>query len=81
MKAWMGSNFVKFETELLPLINIRIELLPNILKTNRLIKTKFCIHIIIDKIYFGIVQLDIMKPVAMLFICNLLPRFGIIFCP
>ena len=22
-----------------------------------------------------------MKPVAMLFICNLLPRFGIIFCP
>ena len=38
MKAWMSSNFGKFETELLP------------------IKTKFCIHIIIDKIYFGIVN-------------------------
>ena len=28
----------------------------NILKTNRPIKTKFCIHIIIDKIYVGIVN-------------------------
>ena len=28
----------------------------NILKTNRPIKTKFCINIIIDKIYFGIVN-------------------------
>ena len=55
MKAWMSSNFGKFETELLPLINVRIEFLLNILKTNRPIKTKFCIHIIIDKIYFGIV--------------------------
>ena len=51
MKAWMSSNFGKFETELLPLINIRIEFLLNILKANRPIKTKFCIHIIIDKIY------------------------------
>ena len=48
MKAWMNSNFGKFKTELLPLIYV--------LKTNRLIKTKFCIHIIIDKIYFGIVN-------------------------
>ena len=58
MKAWMSSNFSKFETELhvLPLINVRIEFLLNILKTNRPIKTKFCIHIIIDKIYFGIVN-------------------------
>ena len=56
MKAWMSSNFGKFETELLPLINIRIEFLLNILKTNRPIKTLFCIHIIIDKIYFGIVN-------------------------
>ena len=56
MKAWMSSNFGKFATELLPLINVRIEFLLNILKTNRLIKTKFCIHIIIDKIYFGIVN-------------------------
>ena len=53
MKAWMNSNFGKFATELLPLIDVRIEFLLNILKTNRPIKTKFCIHIIIDKIYFG----------------------------
>ena len=56
MKAWMSSNFGNFETELLPLINVRIEFLLNILKTNRPIKTKFCIHFIIDKIYFGIVN-------------------------
>ena len=36
--------------------DVRIEFLLNILKTNRPIKTKFCIHIIIDKIYFGIVN-------------------------
>ena len=54
MKAWM--SFGKFETELLPLINVRNEFLLNILKTNRSIKTKFCIHIIVDKIYFGIVN-------------------------
>ena len=41
MKAWMSSNFGKFATELLPLIDVRIEFLFNILKTNRLIKTKF----------------------------------------
>ena len=51
MKAWMSSNFGKFAIELLPLINVRIEFLLNILKTKRPIKTKFCIHIIIDKIY------------------------------
>ena len=56
MKAWMSSNFGKFATELLPLIDVRIEFLLNILKTNRPIKTKFCIHIIIDKIYIGIVN-------------------------
>ena len=56
MKAWMRSNFGKFATELRPLINVRIEFLLNILKTNRPIKTKFCIHIIIDKIYIGIVK-------------------------
>ena len=49
-------NFGKFATELLPLIDVRIEFLLNILKTNGLIKTKFCIHIITDKIYFGIVN-------------------------
>ena len=35
MKAWMSSNFGKFETEFLPLINVRIAFLLNILKTNR----------------------------------------------
>ena len=52
MKAWMSSNFGKFATELLPSIDVRIEFLLNFLKTNGLIKTKFCIHIIFDKIYF-----------------------------
>ena len=56
MKASMSLNFGKFETELLPLIDVRIEFLFNILKTNRPIKTKFCKHIIIYKIYFGIVN-------------------------
>ena len=53
MKAWMSSIFGKFATELRPLIDVRIEFLLNILKTNTPIKTKFCIHIIIDKIYVG----------------------------
>ena len=55
MKAWMSSNFGKFATELLPLIDVRIEFLFNIFKTIRPIKTKFCKHIIINKIYFSIV--------------------------
>ena len=54
MKAWMSSNFGLFATELRPLIDVRIEFLLNILKTNRPTRTKFCIHIIIDKIYIGI---------------------------
>ena len=41
MKAWMSLNFGKFATELLPLIDVRIEFLFNILKTNRPIKTNF----------------------------------------
>ena len=56
MKAWMSSNFGKFATELQPLIDVIILFLLNILKMNRSIKTKFCKHIIIDKIYFGIVN-------------------------
>ena len=56
MKAWMSSNFGKFATELLPLIDVRIEFLFNIFKTNWPIKTKFCKHIIIDKINFDIVN-------------------------
>ena len=55
-RAWMSSNFSKFATELRPLIDVRIEFLLNILKTYRPIKTKFCIHIIIDKIDVGIVN-------------------------
>ena len=53
MKALMSWNFGKFAIELRPLINVRIEFLLNILKTNRPIKTKFCTHITIDKIYVG----------------------------
>ena len=56
MKAWMSSNFGKFATELLPLIDVRVEFLFNISKTNRPIKTKFCKQIIIDKIYADIVN-------------------------
>ena len=56
MKAWMSSNFSKFATELRLLIDVRIKFLFNILKTYRPIKTKVCKHIIIDKIYFGIVN-------------------------
>ena len=52
MEALMSSNFGKFATELLPLIDVRIEFLFNILKTNRPIKTKFWKHIINEKIYF-----------------------------
>ena len=56
MKAWTSLNFGKFATELQPLINVRTEFLLNILRTNRRIKTKFCIHIIIDKVYVCIVN-------------------------
>ena len=45
MKAWISSNFGKFATELRPLITVRIKFLLNIKKTNRPIKTKFCIDI------------------------------------
>ena len=46
-------EFRQFATELRPLIDVRIEFLLNILKTNRPNKTKFCMHIIIDKTYVG----------------------------
>ena len=64
MKAWMSSNLGKFETELLPLIDVRIEFLLNILKTNRPVKTKFCIQIIIDKIYFGILNISFFSQIG-----------------
>ena len=53
MKAWMSLNFGTFAIELLPLIDVRIEFLFNILKTKIPITTKFCKHIIIDKINYG----------------------------
>ena len=56
MKVWMSSNFSKFATDIRPLIDVRIQFLFNILKTYRPIKTKFCKHIIIDKICFRIVD-------------------------
>ena len=68
MKAWMSSNFGKFATELRPSIDVRTEFLLNILKTNRPIKTKFCIHIIIDKTYVGNVYL--------FFLANLQQSYG-----
>ena len=68
MKAWMSSNFSKFATELQPLIDVRIKFLLNILKTNRPIKTKFCIHIIIGKIYVVICK--------SLFFANLKQSYG-----
>ena len=68
MKAWMSSNFGKFATELRPLIDVRIKFLLIILKTNRPIKTKFCIHIIIDIIYVVICK--------SLFFANLQQRYG-----
>ena len=55
MKAWMSSNFGKFAT-VTALDDVRIEFLLYISKTNRPTKTKFCIHISIDKIYVGIVN-------------------------
>ena len=68
MKAWMSSNFGKFATELWPLIDVRIEFLLNISKMNRPIKTKFCIHIIIEKIYVVICK--------SLFFANLQQSYG-----
>ena len=68
MKAWMSSNFGKFATELRPLIDVRINFLLNILKKNRPIKTKFCIHFIIDKINVAICK--------SLFFANLQQSYG-----
>ena len=48
--------FCKFATELRPLIDVRIQFLFNILRMNGQNLTKFCMHIIIDKIYVGIVN-------------------------
>ena len=49
MKAWMSSNFGKFATELLPLIDVRIEFLFNII-----IIIKIIISIFKEDNVFGI---------------------------
>ena len=69
MKDWMSLNFGKFAIELRPLIDVRIWFLLNILRTNRQIETKFCIHIIIDKINISIVNLCFSQ------ICNRVTAF------
>ena len=56
--------FCKFATELQRLIDIRIWFLLNILRMNGQNLTKFCIHIMIDQIYTGIVKHNFLK------ICN-----------
>ena len=48
-----SSFFRKFAIELRPLIDVRIQFLFNILRMNGQNLTKFCIHIIIDKICVG----------------------------
>ena len=55
-------DWLEFPGQVFP--DVRSEFLLNILKTNRLIKTKFCIHNIIDKIYIGIVNYCLLQ------ICN-----------
>ena len=52
----LNCFFHKFATELRPLIDSRICFLLHILRMNGQNLIKFCIHIIIDKIYFGIVK-------------------------
>ena len=46
----------KFATELRPLIDARIWFLLHIFRMNGQNSTKFCIHIIIDKIFVGILK-------------------------
>ena len=48
--------FRKFATEVRPLIDVRNIFLLNILRNDGQNLTKFCIHIIIDKIYVGKVK-------------------------
>ena len=48
--------FTNIARELLPLIDVRISFLLNILRMNGQTLTKFCIHNIIDRIYVWIVK-------------------------
>ena len=51
----LPANFPKFETELLPLIDVRFLILFNILRSHGQNFIKFCICIDTDKTYLGIV--------------------------
>ena len=57
-------NFGTFATELYPLVDVRISFQLNMLRTNGQNLTTFCMHIIIDEIYVGIVKLHFSQ------ICN-----------
>ena len=48
--------FRKFATQLQPLIDVRDRFLLNILRKDGQNLNQICIHIIIDKIYVGIVK-------------------------
>ena len=52
----LSIHFRKFATELQPLIDVRISFPLNIMTMNGHNLTKFCIHIIIDKVFLGIVK-------------------------
>ena len=56
MLLQLGVFFRKFATELQPLIDVRNWFLLNILRMDGQNSTKFCIHMIIDKIYIDIVK-------------------------
>ena len=63
-KIYVGNVnhfFRKFETEIRPLIDVRIWFLLNILRSNRQIETKFCVHIIIEKFNISNVNLSFRK--------------------
>ena len=54
--ATLKRHFCKFAMELQPLINVRNWFLLNILRMDGQNSTKFCIHMIISKIYISIVK-------------------------
>ena len=59
IKSGQSSNFGQIrprEAELQPLINVRNGFLLNILRMDGQNLTKFCIHMIISKIYISIVK-------------------------
>ena len=56
MKAWISSNFGKFATGLLPLIDVRIEFFSISLKRIDRLRPNFVNTLSLTKIYFGIVN-------------------------